>query len=167
MNTISRAQFLRGDWREKTVVLRPPWALAEDVFNQICDGCADCVEICPQHILYLHRGLAEVDFAQGECTFCGECSAVCKPGAIQRTSRTTGENRTPPWSARAVLMAHCLACNGTFCMRCTEVCEEDAIAARPAAGGHIDIHIDATACSGCGACIAGCPVGAIEMRHQE
>ena len=79
MNTISRAQFLRGNWRGHKPEIRPPWALQEDLFVEACDGCGACVDDCPQHILHLARGLPQVDFLQGECTFCGDCSRHALP----------------------------------------------------------------------------------------
>jgi ferredoxin-type protein NapF len=164
MNTISRAQFLRGDWRGHKPELRPPWALSDDLFVEVCDGCGDCVDGCPQHILRLARCLPLVDFSQGECTFCGDCSTTCPRGAFDRPNESFLADSRRPWTYSASISGNCLAVNGTSCVRCIESCAQEAIVARPALRGRLEIRVDDSACNGCGACIAGCPVNAIQMH---
>lgn len=52
-----------------------------------CNGCGDCVMICPGSALYLagvakHKKahLMEVQFP--ECIACNDCAAMCRQGAI-------------------------------------------------------------------------------------
>jgi len=165
MNTISRAQFLRGNWRGHKPELRPPWALQEELFVEACDGCGACVDDCPQHILHMARGLPQVDFSQGECTFCGDCSTACPRGALDRSAGFDSTDKQPPWSCLAMVTADCLAARGTSCVRCIESCAQEAIVARPALRGRLEIRIDDAACNGCGACVAGCPVNAIKIHE--
>jgi len=161
MNSISRAQFLRGDWRGKKPDLRPPWALAEPDFSDACDGCGKCVTACEEKIVFMSfRKLPLLDFSRGGCTFCGECSVVCETGAIQR-AHDPGEL---PWQLQAGISESCLAKRGTSCVRCVEECEYDAILARPALGGRTRMQVDHIACTGCGMCIATCPVKEISME---
>ena len=48
-----------------------------------CDGCGECVEICPKHILKIEDGKLKVENLL-ECTLCGKCMSYCpkKPTAI-------------------------------------------------------------------------------------
>ena len=162
MNSISRAQFLRGDWRGRKPDLRPPWALAERAFSHVCDGCSECVTACKENIIFMSlRKLPQLDFSKGGCTFCGDCSTVCETGALQ-------PNHEPgqlPWRLHAGISDACLAKRGTNCVSCLEVCEYDAIIARPALGGRTKMHIDTMACTGCGICIKPCPVDAISLNN--
>jgi len=161
MNSISRAQFLRGDWRGRKPDLRPPWALAEPAFSDACDGCGKCVTACEEKIIFISsRKLPLLDFSQGGCTFCGECSSVCETGALQQTH----EPGELPWQLQAGISDNCLSKRGTSCVRCIEECEYDAIVARPALGGRTKMQIDHTVCTGCGMCIATCPVNEISLE---
>lgn len=52
---------------------------------QICQGCGDCVDVCPQDCIegkakYIHM-IDEFD-----CTKCGKCIEECPEGAIQKTN---------------------------------------------------------------------------------
>lgn len=164
MNSISRAQFLRGDWSGHKPDLRPPWAQPEALFVEACDGCGDCVDACPQEILQLERALPRVDFSRGECTFCGDCEFACQRGALKRPAVTLASDERAPWPHRAMISGDCLAAKGTYCVRCIDSCPEQAITARPALRARLDIQVNDTACNGCGACMAGCPAGAIHMQ---
>jgi ferredoxin-type protein NapF len=159
MASISRAQFLRGNWRGTETEIHPPWAVIPESFRAACDGCGECVTACQQNILALSvRGFPRVDFSTAECTFCGDCVSACPSGALSR------KNPGPPWSIKARISNHCLAINGTSCVRCTEACEPEAILARPALGGRVNLSIDQDTCTGCGACVSTCPVKAISMQ---
>lgn len=162
MNSISRAQFLRGDWRGQKPDLRPPWALAEPAFSSACDGCGECVSACEEKIILMSfRKLPVLDFSKGGCTFCGECVTACETGALKRSQ----EPDQLPWRLQAGISDACLAKRGTLCVSCIEECEYDAIVARPALGGRMKMHIDAIACTGCGICIKTCPVDAILLNN--
>lgn len=153
----SRRSFLRGRFHGETLLQRPPWALAEDAFESACTRCGDCATACPTAIIVARAGgFPEIDFARGECTFCGECVAVCTPQALRRTS-------SAPWSLRARIDAGCLAQRGVECRVCGEACATGAIRFRPAAGGVARPEFDAARCTGCGACQAPCPAGAIAI----
>ena len=46
-----------------------------------CNGCGECVRICPNDAVYLdHYGKAVID--QSKCTHCAECVAICPNNAI-------------------------------------------------------------------------------------
>jgi len=42
---------------------------------ELCDGCGDCVELCPFSSLSLVEGKAT---QTGPCFLCGGCEALCK-----------------------------------------------------------------------------------------
>jgi ferredoxin-type protein NapF len=158
---ISRAQFLRGDFKGARSALRPPWALPEVRFRQRCDGCGECIRGCPEGILLAGvGGLPTLDFSQGRCTFCGACLEDCGPRALQRSG-----DGCQPLPYRAQISPSCLALRGVVCRSCGEICDEDAIGFRLQRGGTARPQIDPGACNGCGGCVRVCPVGAIEIRH--
>ncbi len=162
---ISRAQFLRGDLRGRERPLRPPWALAEIDFVEVCDGCGHCIEQCRPGILQPARGrLPVVDFGRGECTFCRACVDHCQPGAL---SLGEEENQRPPWSLELHLGPACVAQQGVVCQICKEQCGEQVFTFKPRIGGTYQMVIASERCSGCGACIAPCPVGALTLRHHS
>ena len=58
--------------------IRPPWALSDSDFTEICTGCGDCIPACPRKILVKGRaGYPVIDFALGGCDFCGACANAC------------------------------------------------------------------------------------------
>ena len=159
---ISRMQFLRGDYSGRNNPIRPPWALAENTFIELCDACGDCSEQCPTHIIHLGRGnFPVIDFKSGECLFCGDCVTACKPGALKRI------DDQQPWSVVATIKNDtCLAYNNVECRSCYDPCEARAIKMTPRIGGVSIPELNNTACTGCGACFAVCPVQAVNMNTQ-
>jgi ferredoxin-type protein NapF len=155
---VSRRQFLRGNFRAANPPPRPPWVLAEELFIDACSRCGDCVPVCPTRIIVIVRGFPELDFRRGECTFCGACAAACKDGALPRH-----DAQASPWQIKARVADACLAQRGVECRICGEHCEPAAIRFSPRLGGPPLAEIDAAACTGCGACVAPCPVAAISV----
>ncbi len=134
-----------------------PWALAEDEFLARCTRCNACVDACPEHIVIRGSGgFPEVDFAKGACTFCGRCADACVPRALERT---TGE----PWALKATIGEGCLARARVVCRSCGERCEARAIRFALTVGGVGEPVVDRDRCTGCGACVAVCPVSAIDI----
>ena len=165
MGTASRAEFLRGDFSGRSRSLRPPWALPEAGFVAQCSRCGDCLRACPQDILEKGRGgFPQVNFTWGECTFCGDCVRACNAGAFAVGPRQAAVR--PPWTARATIDAGCLARRGIACRSCSDHCPAAAIRFRLIVGGAALPELDAAACSGCGACVAVCPVQAIHIREN-
>ncbi|GAB6054484.1 hypothetical protein JCM17960_33040 [Magnetospira thiophila] len=106
-----------------------------------------------------------VDFRRGECTFCGDCLSACKPQALLRAEGKT------PWEAHGDLTLQitekCLSTRGVTCRVCGDQCDTRALRFRLVVGGHALPEIDQNACTGCGACIGPCPVGAIELIPDQ
>lgn len=46
-----------------------------------CDGCGVCVSVCPKTALVFTDRTINFD-AHRECSWCGDCEAVCSGGAI-------------------------------------------------------------------------------------
>jgi len=160
--SISRRGFLKGRFRSDSAALRPPWAACDGAFKDACTRCGDCIRVCPTSILIAGAGaFPVVDFSRGECSFCGDCVTACKPGALMRTSESLA-----PWSLKAAIGDGCLAHRGVECRVCGEICGVGAIRFRPTAGGVAQPRFDDAHCTGCGACYAPCPVGAIALTKN-
>ena len=137
--------------------LRPPWTNEATVRNN-CVSCGACIRACPEAILI--EGPARtpvVNFHQGECTFCAACADAC-PEPVFRDTTTT------PWLIKARISDQCLLMRGVECRSCTDMCEPRALRfdlrVRPLGA----ITLDNDACTGCGACVAACPVSAITIQ---
>lgn len=158
---LSRMQFLRGDFRGKDRPIRPPWALAETLFTEICTGCGDCITQCPEGIIKAGRaGYPVVEFSTGECTFCEACVETCDANALLK-------NSNEPWQIKASIETDkCIAYQGVECRSCYDPCEPRAVSMHPRPGGISIPRVETENCSGCGACIAVCPVAAINMQAQ-
>jgi ferredoxin-type protein NapF len=154
---ISRRQFLRGDMSGRKPAVRPPWALDEAAFLLACTRCGECARVCPTKVIVIERGYPVVDFSRGECTFCTACPAACGAGALLRN-----EDR-PAWAISAQIASTCMAHADTVCRSCGDACMEAAIRFRPRLGGAALPEVDGEKCTGCGACVAPCPVKAITL----
>lgn len=159
---LHRRQFLRGDIAARQLPLFPPWSVARASFAETCTRCGDCLRVCRENILVKgDGGFPVVDFNRGECTFCGECEQVCKPHALDRSVRSQA------WQVNTVLSKSCLALNNITCMSCVDHCEARAIHFKPRVRASAVPEIDVVSCTGCGACIAQCPVKAISIVPND
>ena len=139
--------------------MRPPWALPEAEFIDHCTRCNDCLKACPTSILVTgDGGYPTVDFSRGECNFCGDCVTHCQPRALRR------EPEQAAWTQKATIGEDCLPRQGVECRVCGDFCAVRAIRFAPRLGGSPLPEIDTEICTGCGACVAPCPVTAITVR---
>jgi len=153
----SRRGFFRGRPRPKAEN-RPPWALDEALFTEQCTRCNDCLPACPEHIIVSgDGGFPTIDFKRGECTFCADCVTACKPRAL-----VPSEDQAA-WSIRALIGPACLPMHGVECRVCGDFCDARAIRFTPRLGGNPLPQVNLEQCTGCGACLAPCPVAAITM----
>jgi ferredoxin len=49
-----------------------------------CEGCEECVNICPNSVFQMSAGKSDPHQA-GECVFCESCIGVCPSSAITIT----------------------------------------------------------------------------------
>lgn len=157
---ISRKQFLHGDFKGNEAPLRPPWAVNESMFTEICNRCSNCITHCPNQIIkQSEAGYPVIDFTFGECSFCEICLDICEPHALLKTGNTN-----EPWLIKiAIKQNTCIAFNGVECRSCYDPCEIRAITMPPRLGGISIPVINTDICSGCGACYSVCPVHAITV----
>ncbi len=152
---VSRRRFLSAR-APGPAPFRPPWSVSESVFADLCSRCDDCVKACPTGLLRRGQGgYPEADFSSAACTFCGDCARACATGAIGR------DPAQAPWAFGVVIGEGCLAARNVECRVCGEACDAGAIRFRPRIGGVALPQVDDAACTGCGACIAPCPVAAV------
>nr|WP_240989336.1 ferredoxin-type protein NapF [Salipiger mangrovisoli] len=118
-----------------------------------CTRCGLCVEACPQHVLGLAVDGVMLLPGAGECSFCGACAEICPEPVF---------DAIPVMVHVAQIGPDCLVRAGITCMTCRDACPEMAITLIPRIGGPFLPHLDASACTGCNACIAPCPADAIE-----
>lgn len=159
---ISRRQFLRGDISNLRPALPPPWFQTEQSFLAHCNQCGDCLTACENGILERGAdGYPQVNFHNGECQFCAACVRACPTGALEQKPGVA------PWSLHASInTASCLASRGVLCMVCGEHCAARAIRFPPSAYAIGAPILDQAVCTGCGACVAPCPVSAIRMVRE-
>ena len=119
-----------------------------------CLGYGDCVNTCPTNAIRVEDGVARVD--PRKCIGCGICTRTCPHGLfhlINDTSRVVVECSSHDTGAvtRKKCTNGCIACR-----KCEKTCPHDAI--------HVIDNlavIDYSKCTGCGACVAVCPVHCI------
>jgi ferredoxin len=178
---VSRRQFLSGmavvaagvafapllHLEGRAASLRPPGALPEKEFLEICIACQECVRICPTHGLqgaFLQSGLNGLGTPVlvprlGGCSIgmsCDHlCRQVCPVDAIQPVDRQDVK----------IGLAHvnrslCLAWDqGLKCLVCVEACLFHAAIAHQGR-----VTVDPLKCVGCGFCESGCPVPGSAIR---
>jgi len=49
-----------------------------------CEGCEECVNVCPQGVFRMVDGKSD-PYQTAECVFCESCLGVCPPSAITIT----------------------------------------------------------------------------------
>lgn len=135
--------------------IRPPGAVAEFDFDSACDRCGGCAAQCAEDIIVFDsRGLPELDFSKGGCTFCGECTSACETAALSAQGAW-------PWTIK--LSQKCLSLSGVQCRVCQDTCDQSAILFKLQVGGAATPVIRTEACNGCGFCIAPCPSNALSL----
>lgn len=153
----SRRAFLTGRLKRPEPTPSLPWAL-RDRFWDRCTRCGDCAAACLEDIIKTGAGgYPEISFAETGCTFCGDCADACPELLFADTAEK-------PWDQVARIGEDCLMAGNVFCQSCAEVCGDEAISFDWTAGRMLPPTIDTGKCTGCGQCVAPCPVDAITVR---
>lgn len=140
---------------------RLPWMINENDFIDGCSRCNACITACETKVIVKgDGGFPVVDFNHGECSFCYQCAQVC-PEPLFHSQQLS------PWTQIADINSQCIALNNVECRSCGDQCEAQAITFALQPGKVGQPIINSLDCSGCGACISGCPVAAITMRTPE
>ncbi len=151
--------------------LRPPGALAEDVFLGACIRCGLCVRDCPYDTLRLAQ--LEEDVTTGTpyfvarevpCEMCEDipCVAACPTGALDH--ELTDINDARMGLAVVVDQESCIAFRGLRCEVCFNICpiRGDAISLEMQHNERSGKHaffipvVHSGACTGCGLCEKAC-----------
>lgn len=157
----SRRRLVFGRSVECTLHVRPPWSREASIAAH-CTGCGDCAVACPEQIIRLDaRSHPVVDFGQSECTFCAACADACAVPVF------TLDHDGPVFPHHMAIEASCLARRSVVCQTCGDACPEAAIRFRPVLGETPSPELDVDRCTGCGACVGICPVGAIAVVHSS
>jgi len=172
---LSRRQFLHGivavtaglaimplsHFENGSTPLRPPGALPEGEFLNVCIACQECIRVCPTHGLqaaFLQTGLSRLGMPVlvprlGGCSLGVSCNHLCKQVCPVDAILPVQQKELKIGTAR-VDHSLCLAWDqGVKCLVCVEACQYKA--AIPHQG---KITVDSNKCVGCGFCESGCPV---------
>jgi len=150
-------------------LLRPPGALVEKDFLDVCLRCGECMKVCPTHGLQpsLFQGGFEGMFTPvltpriGACEErCNLCGQVCPTGAVR--SLPLEEKQYAVIGNAVIDRQRCIAWEqGKICLICDEVCPYDAVEFHMVTDEKGTIQrpfVIEDKCVGCGQCEFGCPV---------
>ncbi|MCH2056674.1 MAG: hypothetical protein MK214_08745 [Thalassotalea sp.] len=126
----ARRKLLRGsiasyDAASTVAPARLPWVISEQTFIEECIHCNRSVEQCETKVIQRDKaGFPFVDFSTDECTFCGQCEAVCEQSLFKPTLDRANKK---PWSHQISIETACFTNKGVFCQSCQDVCDSRAI----------------------------------------
>jgi len=137
--------------------VRPPGAVSEQLFPDMCRRSGECVRVCPVQCIkldpsgYKGSGAAYIDPEETACIVCADtpCMKACPTGAIVSVSREDIDLGTALWHEDT-----CLRRDGGSCTMCVDRCPMGSAAIR-LREGRIEVVEDG--CVGCGVCQHDCP----------
>ncbi len=169
--SLNRRAFFTAGWSkaaEKTNArrsrrwLRPPHALPELEFLIKCTGCGDCIDACPNDVLFplpaksgqRVENTPAMDLLNRGCHMCDgwPCVLACEPEALKLLEQPSP---MPKLAQVAIDTETCLAYLGPECGACAHAC--------PVPGalrweGGIKPVIKTDLCTGCALCREACIV---------
>ena len=159
-------------------LIRPPGALPEKDFLQLCQRCGLCMKACPTNAI--NPTLAEAGMAgfwtphlimtQGYCEYtCTLCGSVCPTGAIREISAKEKIERPIIIGVAYVDRGRCLPWSGNGpCIVCQELCptspkaiylKKEVVPGPDHSPMPANVpYVDLKTCVGCGICENKCPV---------
>lgn len=155
----------------RTAWLRPPGAMSEREFRDMCSRCGICVSVCPAEAIKIDstglrgNGAPYIDPSESPCVACDglHCMQNCPSGALSFVPLIEIDMGIAIWNEN-----QCLRRSGEDCRLCVEQCPigETAIV--------IDewrVKVLDEGCIGCGVCEHACPTGpksiTIKPRSQR
>ncbi|PSM52092.1 ferredoxin-type protein NapG [Campylobacter blaseri] len=161
---------------ESKILLRPPGALKEEIFNAKCIKCGLCVEACPYNTLKLASFKDDIAigtpyFTPREipCYMCEDipCTAICPTGALDVDLVSTDEKldiKKMQVGVAVLDMQNCVAYWGIQCDACYRACPliDEAIYLEYRRNDRTAKHafllpiVDPNFCTGCGKCERAC-----------
>lgn len=160
--------------RQKAIVIRPPGALKEGQFLDICIRCGNCMKVCITNGLqpimfqsgfegiWTPQLVPEIGYCEYKCTLCGN---VCPTDAILKLS--VQEKIKIKLGVAEINRSICIAwAEDKECIVCEEHCpvDEKAIKVKAAMVNGREIlkpYVDEILCVGCGICQNKCPVSPV------
>ncbi|PKH05404.1 ferredoxin-type protein NapF [Moritella sp. Urea-trap-13] len=154
-NAVQDTSFVAELLRDSQVikqVARPPGAINESLFQNICTGCGECESACPEKVIILNGALPELILDYGYCSQCGECQQSCPTGALHGTEKDI--------QLRPQFAKNCQ--NSLFgeCELCAIQCPHQAISITSFKQPQLDVQ----SCDGCSRCKQACPFSVITMQ---
>jgi len=150
---------MRQNEERQTLVVRPPYAGSESLFQKVCVTCDSktCVASCDEKIIFIAEdGTPALNFTSSGCTFCEDCVEACEPNVLDLAHSHNTQKLNATFS---ISTQGCVAHNGVICFSCKEPCIDDAILFN----GMFNPVIDMDKCTGCGFCMGRCPTQAIDF----
>ena len=139
--------------------LRPPGAVAEPFFMQLCTRCDDCITACPHEAIRragLEYGRAKdtpvIEPWKAPCHLCEDlpCIAACPTEALMALDR-----REVSMGVARIDRRECFAWQSQPCEYCHDFCPFPGEAIRMEEGRP---RVEESRCTGCGLCEYYCPV---------
>ncbi|MBL1216913.1 MAG: 4Fe-4S dicluster domain-containing protein [Planctomycetes bacterium] len=158
--------------QDQPAYVRPPGAVSEDQFLQVCGGCGSCIAECPYGVIQFLgseygsnvEGTPAILPAVNPCLLCPDmpCAAACSTGGLvpMAPSRV--------FMGTAVITDDlCVIKAGQDCeMMCVTKCPlgQDAITVQSETGMPL---VNVRGCTGCGICAHECPADAINIAPNR
>lgn len=174
VSTLSGASSTKQLTHERSIhpgYLRPPGAMDEHDFVNVCLRCQRCVEVCSTKSirpLSLLKGFlvawtpAITVNSGGYCIRCLNCVKTCASGALQKIERDQIKI-----GVAVIDKTKCLDWSVGGCSKCVKICplvNEGQIAIRMIEGKPV---VQEDICIGCAVCAIRCPEGAIKISPNK
>ncbi|UJF16903.1 ferredoxin-type protein NapF [Vibrio sp. SS-MA-C1-2] len=135
---------------------RPPYAVDELLFERLCNGCGACKSVCPNSIIEIEKGLAQINLDYNECSLCGLCLTSCSTQALHQSIPLN-------INLRPVISQDCHNYLQIECQQCQNSCPANAISIEEDELPTITTE----KCYGCGQCARSCYMGVISMSFTS